>query len=213
MSVPRRDNPVFNNLSPVIIGLATLMVGVFVAGELSRPVLQMSYQIGALVPAYIMNHPSPLGGWSPWLFHIFVHAGWMHLAFNTLALLAFGSAALRPFGESLKGQGGFLLFFLICAVAGAGAQVAVDPGSEIPMVGASTALSGCIAAAGWVSGGWRGMLRLAAPWLIINVILAFVGTQMWISIAWAGHLGGLIAGAILYPVFVGLFGNTRIRRF
>ena len=206
MTVPRRHTPVFNNISPVIIVLAVLIVGVFLLGTLSQPFLQASYQIGALVPGYITTHPSPLGPWSPWLFHVFLHADWIHLAFNTMALLAFGSAAARPFGQSIKGQGGFLLFFTVCAVAGAGAQVLSDTNSLIPMVGASTALSGCIAAAGWVSGGYRGMLRLALPWLGFNILLAFIGSQLWISIAWAGHIGGLVAGALLYPLFLAIFG-------
>lgn len=206
MTVPRRDTPVFNHMSPAILVLAVIMVGVFLLGTLSFPFLQASYQIGALVPGHVSADPGRVEVWWPWLLHVFLHAGWMHLILNTMALLAFGSAAARPFGDSVTGQAGFLLFFFVCAIAGAGAQFMSGPDSFTPMVGASTALSGCIAAAGWANGGYRGMLRLALPWLALNIVLAFVGSQIWVSIAWAGHIGGLVAGALLYPLFLAVFG-------
>tara|TARA_R100000149_G_C5727890_1_gene48162 strand:- start:282 stop:437 length:156 start_codon:yes stop_codon:yes gene_type:complete len=49
------------------------------------------------------------------------------------------------------------------------------------------------------------MASMALPWLAINLVFAAIGTQMWIAIAWAAHIGGLLAGVTLYPVFLAVF--------
>lgn len=209
MTVPRRDSPVFNDVPIVVLGLAAAIAGVFLAGTLMPGFELWSRYAGVLLPNHVAGHPSPLGPWSPWLLHVFLHSGWLHLGLNVAALLAFGTAAARPFGQALRGQAGFLVFFFICALGGAAGHVLANWNADAPMIGASTALSGCIAAAGWARGGWNGMLRLALPWLFLNLVLAVAGTQMWIAIAWAGHIGGLVAGALLYPLVLAVFGQRR----
>ncbi|MFC4725003.1 rhomboid family intramembrane serine protease [Glycocaulis abyssi] len=164
---------------------------------------------GALVTApEMLPYPPPeppLGGLSPYILHVFVHAGWWHVLLNMGILLAVGSAAAAPFGRGFFAAAGFLAFYFTCAIAGAGLHALVHLNEPTFMVGASTAVSGVFAAAGWANGGRAGMLRLAIPWLLINVLIAIGGMFYSIPIAWAGHVGGLLAGMLLYPVFVRVF--------
>ncbi len=78
-----------------------------------------------------------------WTFvtYAFIHGGWTHLAVNMVWLLPFGSAVARRFG-TLR----FFAFFVATAVAGALAHFAAHPGGEQPVVGASGAISGFMAA-------------------------------------------------------------------
>jgi membrane associated rhomboid family serine protease len=71
-----------------------------------------------------------------------LHGNWMHLILNSIWLLAFGSAVARRFGLVR-----FLGFFIVTALAGGIAHVVTHVDDVIPMVGASAAVSGCMAAA------------------------------------------------------------------
>lgn len=115
---------------------------------------------GAFIPArYAM---SPLeGGAAPggfaadvWTFvsYAFLHGDWTHLLVNSFWLLAFGSAVAWRFGP-LR----FLAFFCLTAAAGALAHLVTHGGAFVPMVGASAAISGCMAAAA------RFMFELGGP--------------------------------------------------
>ena len=72
---------------------------------------------------------------------MFVHANWMHVLGNMLFLWVFGDNV-----EDILGHGKYLIFYLACGVAAAMAQVAMDPSSRIPMVGASGAIAGVMGA-------------------------------------------------------------------
>ena len=71
----------------------------------------------------------------------FLHAGWMHLAGNMLFLWIFGDNV-----EEEMGHLPFLLFYLTCGVAAGLTQVAFEPSSRVPMVGASGAIAGVMGA-------------------------------------------------------------------
>src|SRR3546814_7189725 len=72
---------------------------------------------------------------------IFLHGGWMHLIGNMLFLWIFGDNV-----EDAMGHGRYLLFYLLCGVAGSLAHAAVNPDSVQPVVGASGAISGVMGA-------------------------------------------------------------------
>jgi membrane associated rhomboid family serine protease len=72
---------------------------------------------------------------------MFVHAGLAHLVGNMLFLWIFGDNV-----EDRMGHLRFLAFYLVCGFAAAFAQVAIDPDSTVPMVGASGAVAGVMGA-------------------------------------------------------------------
>ena len=75
--------------------------------------------------------------------HLFVAAcRWTHLGVNAIWMLAFGSAVARRFGAMR-----FLAFFVVTAAAGAAMHLLTNAGSQAPMIGASAAISGAMAAA------------------------------------------------------------------
>lgn len=72
---------------------------------------------------------------------MFLHGGWVHLGLNMLFLWVFGGKV-----EESMGRSRFLIFYLLCGVAAAVAQAVMNPGSTLPMVGASGAISGVLGA-------------------------------------------------------------------
>ncbi len=72
---------------------------------------------------------------------MFLHGGWLHLIGNMLYLWIFADNI-----EDAMGHGRFVVFYLLCGIAAALAQALPAPGSEIPMIGASGAISGVLGA-------------------------------------------------------------------
>lgn len=153
------------------------------------------------------------------LTHMFVHGGWAHLLGNLVFLWVYGDNV-----EDAMGHGRFLVFFLACGVAGGLAHMLSDPGSAIPLVGASGAISGVVAAylllhprvMIWVVALGRVPLLLPAylvlgSWLLFQIVFLVMGTED--GTAWWAHLGGFLAGLALTPEFkradVPLFDRPR----
>lgn len=153
--------------------------------------------------------PAPIFGLTPYVLHAFIHFGWMHTLVNLGALVAFGSAAARPLGTGVRGALLFLAFYCVCAIGGAVLSSLMNWGEASLMVGASTAVSGLVPAAGWAFGGSRMMWRLALPWLAVNGALALAEPFYQHSIAWEGHVGGILTGMALYPLFLAMSGSRR----
>lgn len=93
--------------------------------------------------------------------HMFLHAGILHIAGNMLFLWVFGDNL-----EDQMGPLGFLVFYLACGLAAAAGQIAADPQSAIPMVGASGAIAG-------VMGGYL-LLFPKARIDVIVIIIVFI---------------------------------------
>ena len=72
---------------------------------------------------------------------MFLHGGWMHVLGNMWFLWIFGDNI-----EDILGSAKFLLFYLLCGFAAAMTQFLADPGSRVPMVGASGAIAGVMGA-------------------------------------------------------------------
>jgi membrane associated rhomboid family serine protease len=145
-----------------------------------------------------------------------LHSDVTHLVINCLWLLAFGPIVARRFGAVL-----FLVFFILCGVAGAAAYLAFNWGSVVPVVGASGAISGLMGAAirmmpgrlaPWMVGAnevplqpvlSRPILTFSAIWMAINMLAAVIDLGAGASglIAWQAHLGGYLAGLLLCGVF------------
>ena len=145
---------------------------------------------------------------------MFLHGSWMHLLGNMWFLWLFGNNI-----EDSMTRPRFLAFYLLTGLAAALAQVAADPSSAVPMVGASGAISG-------VMGGYLVLFprvrvftliplgfiftTLALPAWVMLIYWAFlqffggitsvVGEQEGGVAFWA-HLGGFVAGVVLVKVF------------
>ena len=145
---------------------------------------------------------------------MFLHGGWMHLLGNMWFLWLFGNNI-----EDSMGHTRFLVFYLVCGVAAAMAQVVTSPASVIPMVGASGAISG-------VMGGYLVLyprvrvfamvpigiipVSVALPaWtmLLYWFVLQFFGGLVGLlgeeggGVAFWAHAGGFLAGAVLVKLF------------
>jgi membrane associated rhomboid family serine protease len=168
------------------------------------------------------------GGAEVWTFlsYAFLHGDWMHLGVNAAWLLAFGSPLARRFGPMR-----FLAFFAATAVAGALMHLATHRGELVPMIGASAAISGAMAAAMrfvFVPGGplrripgeppnYRApaislraaftdprILVFLAVWLGVNLLFGLGAGPLLgenQSVAWQAHVGGFFAGLLLFGLF------------
>jgi len=140
------------------------------------------------------------------LTYAFLHIDFWHLAPNMLFLWVFGDNV-----EDALGHFRFLIFYLLCAAAGAALHGFVTPQSEGPLIGASGAISGVVAAyfllhprvRVWV----LVLFRIPLP------LPAFIPLALWIAqrfvmlalnmddaVSWGAHVGGIIAGALLVLV-------------
>jgi membrane associated rhomboid family serine protease len=171
-------------------------------------------------------------GWGAavWTFltYAFIHGNLMHLGFNGVWLLAFGTPVARRFGP-LR----FLIFFLFSAAVGAALHLAVHSGERLPMVGASAAISGAMAAAmrfAFQRGGPLGPFRVndeaayrvpATPlsvllrdrrfvvflivWFGVNLLFGLgivsLPGEGDMPIAWEAHIGGFLAGLVAFALF------------
>jgi membrane associated rhomboid family serine protease len=151
----------------------------------------------------------------PFVSYMGLHGSWTHLIINCFWLFAFGPIVARRFGNAL-----FLLFFLVCGVAAAITYLAFNWGGALPVVGASGAISGLMAAglrmlpgqAPWVQQSEaplaplfsRQILVFAVIWTAINLMTAVTGFGMGGEsglVAWQAHLGGFFAGLLLCAPF------------
>lgn len=208
MSVPHRDSghrePVFNSMPAAVLVLALAILGAELAKLVVPPLGEAIFQASVLVhtPPGMERPAQPLGRYLPYVLHFLVHFGWLHIIMNLVILVSTGRLVARVLGESARGVLLFLGFFGACSVLGAIAQVVAEGSEPLMLGGASTGVSGLIAAAGWVRGGYAGMLRLTLPWIGVNLVIGVLGVAFPIPIGWAAHIGGAVAGAGLFPVIL-----------
>ncbi len=144
------------------------------------------------------------------LTYMFLHGGWLHLLTNMAFLWVFGDNV-----EDRLGHVRFLAFYLACGVAAAIAQVAMTPDSTAPLIGASGAVSGVMAAyllyypgaRVWVLVFMRLPLRVPASWALGGwIVFQFASVLLapgdeTVGVAWWAHIGGFFVGLALAFVF------------
>lgn len=164
--------------------------------------------------AYLAEHgynPGSLAQLAPpFVTYMFLHGSWMHVAINSVWLLAFGPVVARRFGSLL-----FLLFFLLCGIAGAAVHLALNWADPHPLIGASAGISGLMAAAfrmlffdahdtrppltPILS---RQIMLWTAIWVGINIVAGTMGIGAGGElVGWQAHLGGYAAGLLLAGLF------------
>lgn len=225
----RDDNPTF--LTPyvtVALILANLIIWGWAQGFGMEPSLSASVCRLGLIPGELLGR-LPVGTevpaghgmvcvvgtvptWHTAVTSMFLHGGWFHLIGNMWFLWVFGNNV-----EDSMGHGRFVAFYLLCGLAAAAVQVAMDPASAIPMVGASGAISGVMGA--YVLLYPRVRVRII---VFLGIIFFRTGLPAWAmlgywfllqlagasmappgegGVAFWAHAGGFVAGLALILLF------------
>jgi membrane associated rhomboid family serine protease len=133
-----------------------------------------------------------------------VHSGLVHLGFNLLVFLWCGAQVERVLGKS-----GLILLYVVGAYASAILQWAASPGSIVPMVGASGAISAVIGAFALSFGRakaftnnlrvnrWINVAWLMVAWVILQVMMGWLAGGQGYLLATPAHIGGFAAGLLL----------------
>ena len=180
-------------------------------------VLVFAYQL--FLPDFELNHFVERYGFIPARLEysslftsMFLHGGWMHLIGNMWFLWIFGDNI-----EDTLGHGKYLAFYLLSGLAAAFLQIAVDPLSTVPNIGASGAISG-------VMGAYLIQFPHSRILTLIPIIIFFTTIELpaWLllaywfgiqflsgvgsvastrstegGVAWFAHVGGFLAGMVL----------------
>ncbi len=231
MFIPLKDiNP--TSRTPVVtIALIAINVAVFVY-ELSLGD-RLGYFIAAwgavpfeithavdLVGRYqgspVVQTPGPPVIWLTLVTSMFMHGGIMHIGGNMLYLWIFGNNI-----EDLMGPVKFLLFYIGCGLVAALAHILTAPGSTVPVVGASGAVSGILGA--YLVAYPRARViclvflvffiqLITVPamvvlllWFVIQALqgLLSLGIEHTSGVAWFAHIGGFAVGVIGIKIFAG----------
>jgi membrane associated rhomboid family serine protease len=235
--VINRSEPMFN-VPPVVVATVAVLV---VVHALRMLILTDAEDLRflltfAFIPARYSSDLGPIGafpggfGADLWTFFTygFLHADLLHIGVNVAWLLPFGAALARRFGAWR-----YVAFMLVVTAAGALAHLLTHRAAMVPMIGASAAISGAMAAAlrfVFQQGGPLGVFRsgggniyrvpaaslsatLRDPrflmflgvWIGLNVLFGFgsisIGEGPGQEIAWQAHIGGFIAGLLLFNAF------------
>jgi membrane associated rhomboid family serine protease len=186
------------------VAIFLYMISVNVSMSFVKTAAVLAY---AFTPAGVGHHNPMLPVFIPWevtlVSYAFLHANWLHLIGNMAFLWVFGDDV-----EEAVGHARYVLFYLLCAIAGACGHWLSNLGSETPLIGASGAVAGVVGAylllhpcrKIWVLAFMRIPLKLAAEWvigfwLLIQVLNIFVGADK--EVAWWTHIGGFTAGVLL----------------
>lgn len=211
-------SPMFNDMPVVVLAvfgaIASVSFLIMIAPE------EMSFRMANFLGVDERARAAPLA--RPWgyVLHAFVHGGLGHLAMNTMFGLILGRAVAKRLGGDRRAEMAFVAFFFACCLCGAVAQVWFDHavGRQVgALVGASTGVSGLLAAAMYVlrAGYQRPLpstwsapyLTALAPWLALNLVplgLMYAAPGLFSGlggVAWMAHVGGLVAGALMFPIF------------
>jgi rhomboid family protein len=174
-------------------------------------------QLLGVVPARVTDLPS-------WFFpglhnpavsllgSMFMHGGWLHLGGNMLYLWIFGNNV-----EDAMGSLRFIAFYLLCGIAATAAQVIAEPGSLIPMIGASGAVSGILGAylilhpfarvkTLFIIIFFIRVIELPAiivlgVWFLLQIMNSLSAPAGAAGVAWNAQIGGFIVGLALIRFF------------
>ena len=218
--VPQERQPALNIPASIVAVLAACFVIHLAQNYLTsqeNSLLILFY--GAFIPA---RYGESLG-WeaftSPATYSL-LHGSFGHLLNNSVWLIAFGSPVAKAMSNTR-----FALFWIACSAIAALFHYLADPSSLAPMIGASGAVSGMMGAA--ARAGFRlradsvgravilppiarllrsrSVLMFLGLYLLINVGIGIFGSANGspiANIAWQAHIGGLIAGFLLLPLFL-----------
>ncbi len=147
---------------------------------------------------------------------MFLHGGWLHIIMNMVFMWIFADNI-----EDRMGKTRFIIFYMLCGLFASYLQFHFNSSSILPVVGASGALAGVMGAyfflypyariVIWVPLFFLPIffevpaIAFLGFWVIIQMksaTISFVADQEVADVAWWGHLGGFIAGMVLYRFFL-----------
>jgi len=146
---------------------------------------------------------------------MFLHGGWMHLLGNMWFLWIFGNNV-----EDRLGPLPFLFIYLFGGILASGSHWMVEPGSMIPVIGASGAIATILGAYA-VTWPWARVRTLVFLFIFVTIIdlPALLVLGVWFvgqllaggsgaggNVAWWAHIGGFVAGMIMMPLASSLLG-------
>jgi membrane associated rhomboid family serine protease len=225
--IPIRDDNPTRTVPWATIALIAANVAVFVYTLTLPPAqLQSVWTSWSIVPARLLDGLLDPREIATVFTSMFMHAGWVHLTGNLLYLWIFGNNV-----EDRLGPLRFTIFYLLSGIGAAAAQIVMDPGGSIPMLGASGAIAG-------VLGGYLLLYPGASVVTIIPIFFFFIEIArvpaylvigFWFVLqlgnglatigsglaqggtAWFAHIGGFVAGLLLMlPAW--FTGRLRSRR-
>jgi membrane associated rhomboid family serine protease len=222
----RDDNPTLSTsvatLAIIAANVASwlLVQGLGVEPALSQSVCTLGAIPGDLLGTVAEGTRVPLGrgawcviggppNWASPFTSMFMHGGWFHILGNLWFLYIFGDNV-----EDAMGSLRFVVFYILCGLAAVAAQIASNPSSAVPMVGASGAIGGVMGAYAvlyprapvhllLVLGFY--VTRIVVPaflmlgyWFLLQILggLPTVGSE-GAGVAFWAHVGGFAAGVVL----------------
>jgi membrane associated rhomboid family serine protease len=222
------DNPteIFPVVTLLIMGVCIGLWVLYQGAGFSEPGLLNSVCTLGTIPAEITGRgvgaaslpggvPCRMGGltWPTMITSMFLHGSWMHIIGNLWFLWIFGNNV-----EDSMGHGRFLVFYLLTGLVASGGHIASDPGSPIPMVGASGAISA-------IMGAYLVLYPRARVHTLFIIIIFFKVFPLpawffllyWFliqvasssiqlpggggGVAFWAHIGGFLAGVLLVKLF------------
>ena len=145
-----------------------------------------------------------------------VHSGLVHLGFNLLILLWCGTQV-----ERIIGAGGIVMLYVAGAYAAALAQWGVNPHANVPVIGASGAISAVMGAFALSYGRakaftnnlavnrWINVAWLMVAWIVLQLMMSWLGDQGGYLLATPAHVGGFAAGLLLQrPLLLWRYRNA-----
>lgn len=192
------SNQAFTNAFSLVP--AEVTTGIDLVGPQTLAIGEQSVQLN--------HYPATFGVYFNFLSSMFMHGGFSHIFGNMLFLWVFGDNI-----ENLIGHFRYAVFYLICGVGAAIAQVVLGPDSIIPMLGASGAISGILG--GYILLFPKRKVR-ALLFSMVTTVPAFVALGIWIGfqlfqgymsssegggVAYGAHIGGFAVGLVLIKLF------------
>jgi membrane associated rhomboid family serine protease len=195
----------------VTVAIIALNVVIYLVFQSGWVLNDENAAVFAVIPAELMGSgaksvisPSfPLPERFTLVTYMFLHGSWIHLLGNMLFLWVFGDNV-----EDAMGHIRFIMFYLMCGIFAGLLHSWMLPKSDLPLIGASGAVAGIIAAylilhpkvKVWVLALWRVPIKITAYWALGFWILTQFANLLFDSeedVAWWAHIGGLAAGAVL----------------
>ncbi len=199
--VPKHE-PIFN-MPPVVKAMCLVLIVIqCIVQVLPDPMVESIFMRLWFVPAnYSGDLPLSMATFLGPVTHMLLHGGWMHLCINVGTLLAFGAGLEKNIGGKK-----LMILFISTGIIGAFTHFAVYPHAEQPLIGASGGISGLFGAIlmmaqaqGNMGPGYSKVALFAILWVLISGFFGaygMPGTDQ--PIAWTTHVGGFVAGLLLY---------------